>query len=312
MQFIKYKKKWGKVMAVILQTKGLTKKFGTKLAVDSIDMTINKGDIYGFIGKNGAGKTTFMRMVVGLTNVTNGTISMFDGMPITQALKKTGSLIEAPGIYKKQTAYDNLKQFSIITGGASNKKIMELLELVGLEKVAKNRHAGDFSLGMRQRLGIAIAMLDNPEFLVLDEPVNGLDPTGMKEIRELIHTLNKELGVTVLISSHLLDELSKTVTRYGIIRDGALVEEISTEELAEKSTQKLIITVDNPQKALSLLSQKIEPDKIQTADNNIYLLSHFEQAAQLNKMLCENGIMVSTLYTRKEDLEEYFLDKVGK
>ena len=192
------------------------------MAVNNVNMTIHKGDIYGFIGKNGAGKTTFKRLVLGTAFLTKGEIKLFGGEPFDKARRKIGSLIEAPGLYKNCTAYENLKQFSLIYGG-TDAEIKEILSLVGLAATG-NKKAGKFSLGMRQRLGIAIALLGNPEFLVLDEPVNGLDPAGMKEVRDLILKLNHEKNITILISSHLLDELSKIVTRYGSINDGMLIE----------------------------------------------------------------------------------------
>lgn len=204
-------------METILQTTNLSRQFGKKMAVNNVNMTIHKGDIYGFIGKNGAGKTTFMRLVLGTAFPSKGEIKLFDGEPFDKARRKIGSLIEAPGLYKNCTAYENLKQFSLIYGG-TDAEIKEILSLVGLADTG-NKKAGKFSLGMRQRLGIAIALLGNPEFLVLDEPVNGLDPAGMKEVRDLILKLNHIKNITILISSHLLDELSKIVTRYGIIND---------------------------------------------------------------------------------------------
>lgn len=171
-------------METILQTTNLSRQFGKKMAVNNVNMTIHKGDIYGFIGKNGAGKTTFMRLVLGTAFPSKGEIKLFDGEPFDKARRKIGSLIEAPGLYKNCTAYENLKQFSLIYGG-TDAEIKEILFLVGLADTG-NKKAGKFSLGMRQRLGIAIALLGNPEFLVLDEPVNGLDPAGMKEVRDLI------------------------------------------------------------------------------------------------------------------------------
>ena len=226
-------------METILKTNSLTKVYGTRKVVDGVSMTINKGDIYGFIGKNGAGKTTFMRMILSLTSVTNGEVELFEGKNILEVGNKIGSLIEAPGLYKNATAYENLKRFSILYG-ADESKINEILKFVNLDNTG-NKKAKDFSLGMRQRLGIAIALLGDPEFLVLDEPINGLDPAGIKEIRDVILKLNKGLGITFLISSHLLDELAKVVTKYGIINNGVLIEEVSAKELINKCKSKLII-----------------------------------------------------------------------
>ena len=218
-------------MEEILTTKDIVKKYGTRTVLNKINMNIHKGDIYGFIGKNGAGKTTFMRTVLSLTPKDSGEVRLFGDKSIKDVGLKIGSLIESPGLYKNASAYENLKRFSILYGADEN-KINEILELVGLSDTGK-RKTKDFSLGMRQRLGIAIALLGDPEFLLLDEPVNGLDPEGIKDIRDVILKLNKEKNITFLISSHLLDELSKVVTRYGIIDNGVLIEEIDAKKLKE-------------------------------------------------------------------------------
>ena len=220
-------------METVLKTEHLTKIFGNKAAVNDVSMTIEKGDIYGFIGKNGAGKTTLMRLVLNLIFPTSGTIELFGESKLTKAnLSRTGSLIEAPTLFLNYSARENLKRFAILYG-ADNNDIENVLKEVDLTDTG-NKKAGKFSFGMKQRLGIAIALLGNPDFIILDEPVNGLDPEGMKEIRDLILRLNREKGTTFLISSHLIDELSKVVTKYGIIRDGVLVEEISAENLKKK------------------------------------------------------------------------------
>ena len=296
-------------METILQTSHLSKLFGKKQAVNDVTMTINKGDIYGFIGKNGAGKTTFMRLVLGTAFPTKGEITLFNGMPYSQARRKIGSLIETPGIYKNCSAYENLKQFSLLYGG-TEAEIQEILELIGLKDTGKKK-AGKFSLGMKQRLGIGIALLGNPEFLILDEPVNGLDPTGMKEVRDLLLKLNQQKGITILISSHLLDELSKIVTKYGIINDGVLIEEVSAGELQEKCTQKLIFTVSDTEKAVSLLSEEVSAKDIRVEENQIYLFSHLEEAATLNRLLVQQGVDVSGLQVQADGLEQYFMKRIG-
>ena len=185
-------------MDTVLKTNALVKKYGEATILNNINMTINRGDIYGFVGKNGAGKTTFMRTVLSLTSSTSGEIKLFGDKTIEEVGLRVGSLIEAPGLYKNSTAYENLKRFSIIYG-ADEEKIPEILQLVGLANTGKKK-AKDFSLGMRQRLGIAIALLGEPEILLLDEPINGLDPVGIKDIRDLILKLNKEKNITNIIS----------------------------------------------------------------------------------------------------------------
>ena len=296
-------------METILKTKNLTKRFGHKLAVNNVNMTINKGDIYGFIGKNGAGKTTFMKLILSLTFKTNGEIELFDGKKISQVGNKIGSLIEAPGLFKGVSAYENMYRFSIIYGADKN-KIKELLKLVGLDKVGKKK-VRDFSLGMKQRLGIAIALLGEPEFLVLDEPINGLDPAGIKEIRDVILKLNKEKGITFLISSHLLDELSKVVTKYGIINDGVLVEEVSASELLNRCKNKLIVTTKDSNKCKSILKSIINEDDMVINGNDLEILSHVEEGEKINKLLVENGIYASAICPKLDSLEDYFIRKIG-
>ena len=296
-------------METVLRTVGLTKRFGRASAVDHVSMTVNKGDIYGFIGKNGAGKTTFMRVVLGLSAPTEGTVELFGGLSPEEAGKKIGALIEAPGIFPHCTAKENMKRFAILKD-EDESKIDGLLDFVGLGDVG-NKKAGKFSLGMKQRLGIAIAMLGDPELLILDEPVNGLDPTGMKEIRDLILRLNREKGITVLISSHLLDELSKIVTGYGIINNGVLVDEIDASEMKAKTGHRLIIVVDDVEKAVSLLEKEVGKDSIGINGHAIGLSSGLDRTAELNALLVKNGVAVSSLSVKTDGLEKYFIEKVG-
>lgn len=296
-------------METVLKTNNLTKVYGRRTVVDGVSMTINKGDIYGFIGKNGAGKTTFMRTVLSLTSITSGEVELFGGKKIEEVGNKIGSLIEAPGLYKNATAYENLKRFSILFG-ADESKINDILKFVNLDKTGKKK-AKDFSLGMRQRLGIAIALLGDPEFLVLDEPINGLDPAGIKEIRDVILKLNKELGITFLISSHLLDELAKVVTKYGIINNGVLLEEVSAKELINNCKNKLIIETDDNEKAKELIKSEFDIKKIDSIEDKLVLYSDLEKSALINKALVKKRILVSEIYTEVDSLEEYFIRKIG-
>ena len=298
-------------MDTILKTNSLIKKYGEITVLNNINMTIKRGDIYGFVGKNGAGKTTFMRTVLSLTNPTSGEITLFGDKAIEEVGLRVGSLIEAPGLYKNATAYENLKRFSIIYG-ADEDKIPEILELVGLANTGKKK-AKDFSLGMRQRLGIAIALLGEPELLLLDEPINGLDPAGIKDIRDLILKLNKEQHITILISSHILDELSKVVTKYGIINNGKMVEEITAKELHEKCKQKLLLEVDNTEKAKKIISKIIPEKSIQIkSEFEIEIYSQIEKAAEMNTALVKGGIKVSAIYPSTDTLEEYFMRRIGE
>lgn len=297
-------------MEYILETRNLTKQFPGKLATNNVSMHIKKGDIYGFIGKNGAGKTTTMKLILGLLNKTSGDISLFGSDNLNKGRKKIGSLIEAPGIYNNLTAYENLKQFSLIYGG-TNDEIKKILKIVNLDNTGK-RKAGKFSLGMKQRLGIGIALLGNPELLILDEPINGLDPVAIKEIRDTLITLNNS-GVTILISSHLLDELAKITTRYGIISDGELVEEIDAQELMERCKNKLTINVSDIQKAISVLKKNnFFSDSTTYDENNIYLTEHIESRGLINSLLVKENITVNELSFDYNGFENYFIERIGK
>ena len=296
-------------MSAILSTQNLVKKYGYKIVSNNISLTINKGDIYGFVGKNGAGKTTFMRQVLELAFPDSGEITLFGGEPLNTARKKIGSLIEFPSIYKNCTAYENMKRMAILTG-SSDKSVRKILDFVGLGNTG-NKKAGRFSLGMRQRLGIAMALLGNPELLILDEPINGLDPTGIMEIRDLIIRLNTEKKITFMISSHLLEELSKIATRYGFIHDGKLIEEISAVELSQKCSDRVLIVPDNPQKAAEILSKIMPPQQIHIYNKSVYLDSMIDRTGQINKYLVENGVTVNQISIHAINLEEYFLRKVG-
>ncbi len=296
-------------MENVLKTTDIVKKYGTKTVLDKINMNINKGDIYGFIGKNGAGKTTFMRVVLSLTKANSGEVQFFGNEKIENIGLKVGSLIESPGLYKNASAYENLKRFSILYG-ADDSKINEILETVGLGNTGK-RKVKNFSLGMKQRLGIAVALLGDPEFLLLDEPINGLDPEGIKDIRNVIVKLNKEKNITFLISSHLLDELSKVVTKYGIINEGVLIEEIEAKKLKDKCKNKLVIEVDDPNKASKIINKMINDDDIIVKKDRIEIHSGIKDSAKINKKLVESGVLVNAMYPNFDSLEEYFMKRIG-
>ena len=296
-------------MKYVLRTDNLTKRFGAKCALNKVNMQIEKGEIYGFIGKNGAGKTTLMRLVLGAAMPSEGEIELFGGEELSRARHRIGALLEYPCIYKNCTAYENLKRFSLLTGN-SRDDLTEILDMVGLKGVGKKK-AGKFSLGMKQRLAIGIALLGDPEFLVLDEPINGLDPAGIKEIRDVILRLNRERGVTFLISSHLLDELSKIVTTYGIVKDGVLIEQISAAELEKSCRHHHTITVSDPGKALALLSCITDRSAIKVEGNSLYLYDLIDKSDRINRLLVRHNIMVSELEVQTSSLEEYFLERMG-
>lgn len=297
-------------MEYILKTKGLTKRYGLKCAVDNVDMSIKEGEIYGFIGKNGAGKTTFMRLVLGTAPADRGKIELFDGMRLSSARRRIGSLLEYPCLYKNCTAYDNLERLAVLTN-SDDKEIKHILKLVGLEDTGTKR-VKDFSLGMKQRLGIGVALLGNPEFLVLDEPINGLDPTGIKEVRDIIHNLNTQYGVTFLISSHLLDELAKIVTTYGIISNGKLIEQVGAEELKARCSNQLRILVDKPEKAALALSAIVKPEDIIVDVNTLYINSAQYSSSKINAHLIRCGVNVHELFVDGDSFEEYFIERLGK
>lgn len=274
-------------------------------------MQIKKGEIYGFIGKNGAGKTTLMRLVLGAAMPTGGSIELFGGEEsVNETRHRIGALLEYPCIYKNCTALENLRRFAILTG-ADTDELEDILDLVGLKGVGRKK-AGQFSLGMKQRLAIGIALLGHPEFLVLDEPINGLDPAGIKEIRDVILALNQKKGVTFLVSSHLLDELSKIVTTYGIIKDGVLIEQITAKELEGRCRHHLKLRADNIPKAQALLECIADPKAVKIQDDCIYLFELLDKSDKVNRLLVRHGIKVSELSVQTASLEEYFLERMGK
>ena len=294
----------------IIETNNLTKKFPGKVAVDHVNMHIKRGEIYGFIGRNGAGKTTAMKLILGLLKPNEGEITLFGSKDLNVQRRKIGSLIETPSLYRNVSAYEILKRYSLLFGG-SDEDIKDILELVGLGDVGK-KHAGDFSLGMKQRLGIAIALLGNPEVLILDEPINGLDPAGIKEIRDTIIKLNEERGVTFLISSHLLDELAKVVTTYGIINDGVLVEEVSAKELNERCAHNLKIKCDDLKAAEKLLKEKKYLDRYEVKDGYIVIYDNIEKSGEINELLVKHKLVVSELSINTTGLEDYFIERIGR
>ncbi|MGL5244715.1 MAG: ATP-binding cassette domain-containing protein, partial [Sarcina sp.] len=255
---------------IALKTHHITKKYGNQLANDSINMTIKKGDIYGLIGKNGAGKTTLMRIITGLVHKTKGDLELFGKSSedeLNEGRAMIGSLIETPSFYKNMTARENLQVSRLVRNIAGKNSVNDVLTLVGLENTGKKKFK-NFSLGMKQRLGIANALLGNPRLLILDEPINGLDPTGIIEIRELLKKINKEKDITILISSHILGELSELATCYGIISNGKLIEEISSENLKEKCRQYIELCVDDPKTTSTLLERDLGINDYEVVENN--------------------------------------------
>ena len=299
---------------VVLKTYNITKKYGEQLAVDNVNMTIKKGDIYGFIGKNGAGKTTLIRLITGLIHKSGGEIELLganEENELNKARTMVGSLIESPSLYTNMTARENLEVSRLVRNIPGKKCIDEVLELVGLKDVEKKK-VKNFSLGMRQRLGIANALMGNPKLLILDEPINGLDPMGIVEIRELLKKINKEKDMTILISSHILSELSELATTYGIISNGKLIEEITAKQLSEKCRQYIDLKVDDTARAVILLERELGISDYEVLeDSNIKVFSNLDNVGEVNSLLSRSGIIVESISVKSENLEEYFMNKVG-
>ncbi len=299
-------------MEYVLETKGLQKKYGSLTVLNNVNMHIPRGAIYGFVGKNGAGKTTLIRLICGLQFPTSGEYTLLGisnvSNEIMKSRKRMGAVVETPSVYLEMSAEDNLKEQYRILGLPSFETIPELLQLVGLEGTGKKK-AKNFSLGMRQRLGIAVALAGNPDFLVLDEPANGLDPEGIIEMRELILKLNHEKGITVLISSHILDELSRLATHYGFIDHGSILREISAEDLEASCRKCLCVTVSDMQALCVTLDEaEIEYRVLSDAQAEIY---GSIGVTDLVEALSANGCVISNLHEREEGLESYYMNLIG-
>lgn len=296
-------------MSYVLQTNNLTKFFKKKAAINQVGLNVKKGDIYGFIGKNGAGKTTFIRVVAGLARQNSGEVKLFESDDLDMQRSKVGTMIENPAVYPNLTAKQNLHYYCILLGIDPETTIEPMLSLVGLSDTAKKK-AKNFSLGMKQRLAIAIALLGDPEFLMLDEPMNGLDPAGIREIRELMLKLNKEKDITILISSHILGELSKIATCYGVINNGVLVDEFTKEDLKTRYEEVLEIIVDDTERALAVLKQNLNlsEDEITVIDSKtIRIIDNIDKAGYINTELAKSGVIISSSSIMGQDLEDYFM-----
>ena len=294
-----------------LKTNNLTKTYGEATVVNKVNITVKKGDIYGLIGRNGAGKSTLMKMVGGLVKPTSGDFKLFDGESGIKVAGRIGCMIEDPALYPDMSARDNLLYYNKLLGITDNSNIDEILELVGLENVGKKKTKA-FSLGMKQRLSIGIALMGYPDFLLLDEPVNGLDPAGIVEIRNLILKLNRERNITILISSHILEELSKVATRYGIIDKGRLVEEFTTEELNEKCRKCIVVKSFDIKKTAYILENEFGSLEFKITDETtICVYDKVDELPKLNKMLVNADIDVQGIYVQGQNLESYFMERMG-
>lgn len=293
----------------VLRTKNLTKDFGIRRVLNNVNISIRKGDIYGFIGPNGAGKTTAMKVVLGLLTPTSGEVELFGRSGDPAVLKRVGSLIESPGLYKNCTALENMSRFAILTHSGKD-EIMNLLRSVGLELYA-GRKVNTFSLGMKQRLGIAIALMGAPEFLILDEPVNALDPQGMVDVRNIIQNINSQFGVTFFISSHHIGELEKICSVYGIINNGILTEELNTKEIISRLDTSIFIRCQDPMAAAKAIKEKIPQSVIDLEVGALTVSLSPERSAEVNRILMDAGIPVSELFIRRQSFEDFLLRRMG-
>ena len=298
-------------MAVI-QTMGLSKRYKDKWAVDHLELVVERGDIYGFIGQNGAGKSTTLKLLCGLARPTQGEALIF-GRPIhdTVARRRVGALIEQPGLYPDLSGRENLRLYATLLGlDSPEKQVDEILRTVSLS-AGEKKPVKHYSMGMKQRLGVGMALLGGPDLLLLDEPIKGLDPEGIREMRELLLRLNRERGLTLLISSHILGELSKIATRYGIIQQGKMVEQITAEELEQKCADYLHLRADQPQKAAALLEQTLHLTRWEMRPEGEIRIYEAVDAKTVGQTLAQAGIAVEEMSLHQQDLESYFLERMG-
>ena len=298
-------------MDYILTTTELTKTYGKYNAANEVSIHVVRGGIYGLIGRNGACKTTLMKMIGGLSHPSSGSFEIRgrNGETTEQMMPKVGILIEAPGLYPNMTAIQNLKTKAIALGIHDDKFLYGLLEEVGLSNTGKKK-AKQFSLGMKQRLGIAMALVNKPELLILDEPINGLDPQGIAEMRDILHHLCNDKGITILISSHILDELSKVATQYGIIHEGKLLEEETKEELFSKCSERLELKTNDISRTLAVLNS-MGFSKLEVKDDAISIYERLNEGGAITVALAKENIQTNEIAVKSEALEDYYFQLTG-
>ena len=300
---------------IILKTENISKTYGSQRVLDNVSLTVNKGDIYGFIGENGAGKTTVIRVVTGLTKPDSGSYELFgvkntDSNALNKAKAKLSAIVESPSIYSNFTALDNVLLNQSILGKRDVNKAQELLKLVGLEDVMTNKKAGNFSLGMRQRLGIAMCLANDPEFLILDEPLNGLDPAGIVEVRELILRLNQEKNITFMVSSHILTELNLIANRYGIISHGKMVNEVTKDEIDLAIKKHTRIKTSDNEKALLIIKEHLTNNEIKVLGEEIVIVGEYN-VTELVTLLAGESISILNINTKEASIEDFYLHTLG-
>ena len=298
----------------VLETKALTRKYGSQTAVNTINLHVPKGHIYGLLGRNGAGKTTTIRMIMGLVKPTSGEIEIF-GKSLEKNAKqiysRIGSIIEMPGFYQNLTGSENLAVLARLRGIHRSDAIQYALSRVGLDKEPR-KIVSQYSLGMKQRLGIAAAIMHEPELLILDEPINGLDPIGIQEMRNFLKSLCEEEHVTIVISSHILSEIEQLADHIGIIHEGKLLEETTIQEINKRNRKYLEFQVSNENKAAMLLEQQFNIFDYEVHEKgNIRIYSHLGEQGKLNRAFVENSIEVSKIVMSEDNLEDYFVKLIG-
>ena len=299
---------------IVLKTKNLTKRYNSFTALENVNMTVHQGDIYGLIGRNGAGKTTIMKIVTGLTEQSGGEFEIFSrkGKDAEQEKKRIGCLIENPAFFGGMTAYQNLKYYALQKGITDEKQIDEALALVNLTNV-KNKKFKKFSLGMKQRLGIAFAVLDSPDLIILDEPINGLDPIGISELRDMFTKLNKERGITFIISSHILSELYMVANHFMFIDKGKVLKDITKEELELECMRCIAVKTNDMKGAAAVIEQKLDISDYKVIDSNeLRIYDKNIKPDSLNKLLIQNDVSVSAVFETGISLEDYFKSLVGE
>lgn len=299
-------------MDYVIRTFGLEKRFGAQRAVRDLALNVPRGGIYGFLGRNGAGKTTTIGMLLGLIAPTAGRIELFgERMKKREHLRRIGSMGEQPGFYLNLSARENLELWRRLAGVPLSRAVDAALETVGLEGDAQKR-VGRFSLGMRQRLGIARAILHSPELLVLDEPTNGLDPAGIQAVRRLLASLTRERGLTIFLSSHLLSEVQQVADTVGVIHEGALREEVAMSEIERRNRRFIELEVDDEARTAFLLERELGIGEYRIEENGrVRVFACLDRPGEVNRVLVAGGVAVSHLAVRREDLEQYFITLTG-
>lgn len=301
-------------MEEIIRTNNVSKNYGSFTALKDMNLTIKKGDIYGLVGNNGAGKTTFLRILTGQSKPTSGSFELFGKSgeaELQRARRRTGSIIESPSFYPKLTVGKNMEYYRIQRGIPGKDSVDRALKSVNILE-AKNKKFADLSLGMKQRVGLALALMGEPELLILDEPINGLDPSGIIEIRNLLLKLNKEDNVTIIISSHILSELSNIATCYGFLNKGVLMEQLTAQELEDKCTNYLEIKVDDPRRLCAIIEEQLGYKNYKVLPGNVvHLFEGIKEPEKVSRLAFENDIALKEIRQKMIKLEDYYMSLVG-